>query len=180
MHLALPVPAAAALVVALASPAAAAPADVSVLDSAFARLASEEVFVFVDGFSGTDVRVGAVEVFAGSVECFQPQPQGFSFSSAGTSSASMTGSGTLECFDSRTQRAFPAQVTADLAWAASGRPAYSRSRSAAQRCTSRRWSAPATVTGSVRIVATGLTATVEAAPSAPAELVRQVDRCVRT
>lgn len=181
MRIALLTAATATALVGLASPSGAAAPSVTTYGSASTTIAAAdgETFFYVDGFDLTGAGVGVVEVLGASLECVLPETgTPAAFTAVGTTSASMTGTLDVECWDFTAQRGVPATVVVDLKWTATGPATRTPLSSPRSGCTGMRVTAPAAVTGSVQLTAPGLGLDVEGVPGdRPAEIVQTVSRC---
>ena len=168
--------------VALAPPVAAAAPTVSDTTTASTTLgaADGETFFYVDGFYREGRGTGIVDVFGKDLECTMPEDgTPLPFVADGTRSASMVGSYEVDCWDFAAERGGRATITVDLAWQATAEATRTRLASPRIGCTGYRDTAPAAVTGRVRLQATslGVDAVAVPDPERPAELATSVSRC---
>ena len=181
MHTALLAAATATALVGIASPANAAAPTVTTLGTAFTSIAAAdgETFFYADGYDHAGGGGGVVDVFGASVECSLPESgTPAAFTTDGTSSASLTGTLAVECWDFASERGGAATITADLHWTATGAATRTPLSSPRLGCTGFRYTAPAVVTGSVRLHAPFLALDVTAVPDdRPAEIAQTVSRC---
>ena len=181
MRTALLIAATASALVGTAAPAGAAPPTVATWGSASTSIAAAdgETFFYADGYDHAGGGGGVVDVFGASVECTLPETgTPAAFSAEGTSSATLTGTLAVECWDFATERGGAATLTVDLHWAATGPATRTPLASPRTGCTGLRVIAPAVVTGSVRLQAPALHLDVEGVPGdRPAEIAQTVMRC---
>lgn len=181
MRTALLAAATATALVGIASPASAAPPTLTTYGTAFTSIAASdgETFFYADGYDYAGGGGGVVDVFGASVECSLPETgTPAAFTADGTSSASLTGTLAVECWDFASERGGAATITVDLHWSSNGAATRTPLSSPRTGCTGLRLTAPAVVTGSVRLQAPFLALDVEGVPGdRPAEIAQTVSRC---